>query len=99
MSATATNPKNEFDLFRHLSSRNMYQRLGLKSNAVTESEIEEAWKNCLRWIQEALDAGEIDRSVFEAASRLLEDARNLLTNSESRRVYDVSLADTFKKST
>lgn len=99
MSATATNPTNEFDLIRHLSSRNMYQRLGLKSNAVTESEIEEAWKNCLRWIQEALDAGEIDRSVFEAASRLLEDARNLLTNSESRRVYDVSLADKFNKST
>lgn len=97
MSDTDTQATNEFDLVRHLSSRNMYQRLGLKSNVVTPTEIEESWKNRVQWVQDALDAGEISPSVFEAAIRLLEEARNLLSNSELRRVYDVRLAGNAKK--
>jgi eukaryotic-like serine/threonine-protein kinase len=99
MSYTDTNATNEFDLIRHLSSRNMYQRLGLKSNVVTPNDIEESWKNRLQWIREAFDAGEIDQSVLEAATRLLEEARNLLINSDLRRGYDVRLAGNLKKTT
>ncbi len=93
MSTSPTNSaQSNFDLIHHLSGRNMYQRLGLKSNAVSQPEIEEGWRQRLQLLRDVLETGEIDQATFDQAIKLVDEAYQILGHGDSRRIYDVQLA-------
>lgn len=95
---SSQSPSMNFELTQHLQARNYYQRLSLKTNLVTRSEIDEAWVARQQLLRDVLDSGEITADTFRSALELIHEAYRTLADDEKRRIYDVQLARGSKSS-
>lgn len=76
-------------LAAQLEAQNLYQRLGLKTNAVDTEKIRRSYlKRCLL-LKEC--AAEIDGETAKAAERLLKEAHDVLCDPSRRQGYDRDL--------
>lgn len=85
--STMSNP--QIDLLALLNRQNHYQRLGLKTNAVSVSQIEAAYTQRIALLQEC--SGEITGDVSVVAAKMIDEAYGVLRDERRKREYDAYL--------